>query len=77
MEIIAEQINYVDNMRFTHKDDQLCFDKIVNIRSFWYFPGVGWWGKIENKDHLSPAKAETRAELGNKRKSYGLHIVSH
>ena len=27
---------------------------------------MGGWGKIENKDHLSPAKAETRAELGNK-----------
>ena len=25
---------------------------------------VGGWGKIENKDHLSPAKAEIRAELG-------------
>ena len=33
------------------------------------FPGVGgWggWGKIEIKDHLSPAKAEIVAELGNK-----------
>ena len=26
---------------------------------------MGGWGKNENKDHLSPAKAETRAELGN------------
>ena len=34
MEIIAEQINPVDNMRFTHEHDQLCFDKIVNIWSF-------------------------------------------
>ena len=25
---------------------------------------MGGWGKIENKDHLSPAKAEIRAELG-------------
>ena len=37
---------------------------------FLTFPGVGgWvggggWGKIENKDHLSPAEAEIRAELG-------------
>ena len=28
------------------------------------FPGVGGWGKIEIKDHLSPAKAEIGAELG-------------
>ena len=26
---------------------------------------VGEWGKIESKDHLSPAEAETRAKLGN------------
>ena len=30
------------------------------------FSGVCEWGKIENKDHLSPAKAEIGAELGNK-----------
>ena len=36
------------------------------------FPGVdgwGWvggWGKIKNKDPLSPAEAETGAELGKK-----------
>ena len=36
---------------------------------FHTFPGVGWWewGKIEIKDHLSPAEAEIGAELGNKR----------
>ena len=27
--------------------------------------GVGGWGKIEIKDQLSPAEAETGAELGN------------
>ena len=28
--------------------------------------GGGWWvGKINNKDHLSPAEAEPWAELGN------------
>ena len=26
---------------------------------------VGGWGKIKIKDHLSPAEAETGAELGN------------
>ena len=26
---------------------------------------VGWVGEIKIKDHLSPAKAEIRAELGN------------
>ena len=33
----------------------------------WYFPGGGWgWvGKINNKDHLSPAEAGRWAELGN------------
>ena len=31
-----------------------------------YFPGwVGGWGKIKIKDQLSPAEAETGAELGN------------
>ena len=63
------KINPVDNMRFRHEPDQLCFDKIVNIWPFWYFPGVGgWggWGKIENKDHLSPAKDEIGAELDKK-----------
>ena len=25
----------------------------------------GWLGKSKNIDHLSPAKAETRTELGN------------
>ena len=30
------------------------------------FPGGGGWvGKIKIKNHLSPAKAEIRAELGN------------
>ena len=28
--------------------------------------GGGWWGKIEIKDQLSPAEAETGAELGNR-----------
>ena len=28
--------------------------------------GGGGWGKIEVKDHLSPAEAEIRAELGKK-----------
>ena len=68
MKIIAEQINPLDNMRLTHEYDQLCFDKIVNIRTFWYFPGGGW-GKIEIKDHLRPANAEIGAELGNNYKS--------
>ena len=54
MKIIVEQVNPVDNMRLTCEHDQLCFDKIVNIWSILYFPGGGW-GKIENKDHLSPA----------------------
>ena len=27
---------------------------------------VGWVGEIKNKDQLSPAETETRAELGNK-----------
>ena len=62
MKIIAEQINSLDNMRLTHEHDQLCFAKIVNIWLFWYFPGGE---KIANKDHLSPAKAEIGAELGN------------
>ena len=26
--------------------------------------GVDGWGKIKNKDHLSPAEAETGTELG-------------
>ena len=32
----------------------------------WYFPGGGggWVGKINNKDHLSPAEAGRWAELG-------------
>ena len=34
MKIIAEQINPVDNMRFTHEHDQFGFDTIVNIWSF-------------------------------------------
>ena len=35
----------------------------------------GWgWGKIEIKDHLSPAEAEIEAELGNIRLK--IHIVS-
>ena len=28
------------------------------------FPGVVWVGKINNKDHLSPAEAERWAEIG-------------
>ena len=35
----------------------------------------GGWGKIENKDHPSPAKAETRAELGNNLLQRGFVIV--
>ena len=32
-----------------------------------YFPGCGGgWGKIRIKDHLSPAEAETGAELGKR-----------
>ena len=32
-----------------------------------YFLGwVGGWGKIENKDHLSPTETEIGAELGNR-----------
>ena len=27
-------------------------------------PGGGGWGQIKIKDHLSPAEAEIRAELG-------------
>ena len=27
---------------------------------------MGGWGKIENKDHLSPVEAEIGAELGKK-----------
>ena len=46
---------------------QLCFTKFCCIEPFSYFPGGGW-GKIENKDHLSPAEAETRAELGKNSK---------
>ena len=41
---------------------------IINFVLIRYFPEGGWedgWGKIENKDHLSPAKAEIGAELGN------------
>ena len=30
----------------------------------WYFPGGGWVGEINNKDHLSPAEAGHWAELG-------------
>ena len=34
------------------------------------FPLGGWgWGKIDIKDQLSPAEAETGAELGNFKKS--------
>ena len=36
---------------------------------FWYFPRVGGCvGQIKIKDHLCPAEAEVRAELGKKRK---------
>ena len=28
---------------------------------------VGGWGKIENKDHLSPTETEIGAELGKKK----------
>ena len=34
MKIIAEQIDPVDKMTFTHDHDQLCFDKIVKNWSF-------------------------------------------
>ena len=38
-----------------------------------YFPGwVGGWGKIENKDHLSPTETEIGAELGNTEKDFTL-----
>ena len=40
MEMIAEQINPVDNMRFTHEHDQLCFDR---LSIFGHFPGLGGW----------------------------------
>ena len=37
-----------------------------------YFPGwgggVGGWGKIENKDHLSPTETEIGVELGKRSK---------
>ena len=37
---------------------------------FLTFPGLGGggWVKIENKNHLSPAEAETGAKLGNRTK---------
>ena len=63
-----------DDMVSTHQVDQLCFTKFNYIRPIWYFPGwvgvggggSGWVGQIKIKDHLSPAEAETWAELGNR-----------
>ena len=56
-------------MRFTYRPDQLCFTQFGSVWSFSYFPGGGGgggggWGKIEIKDHLSQAEAETGDELG-------------
>ena len=69
IKIIAEQINPVDYIRSTLEHDQLCLIRLSIFGHFDTFPGVGgWvdgWGKIENKDHLSQAKAEIGAELRN------------
>ena len=39
------------------------FEVQLNLAIIYSFPGG--WGKIKIKDHLSPAEAETWAELGN------------
>ena len=63
------QIHYVDDIMSTYST---LFSKSYHIGPFSYFPGDGvgcedgdGWGKIKNKDHLSPAEAETGTELGN------------
>ena len=53
---------HTDDMKSTLRPNQLCFTKFCCVRSFSYFPGDGW-GKLEIKDHLSPAEAEIGAEL--------------
>ena len=46
----------------------------------WYFPGGewvgGWVGKINNKDHLSPAEAGRWAELGNNKTQQNIQYVN-
>ena len=54
---------------------KLAFAILVLVRVGWGMGGGGGWGQIKFKDHLSPAKAEIRAELGkNKSRTLGLLI---
>ena len=51
-----------------NNSDLLCFALTSYFLTFLGGGGSGWVGQIKIKDHLSPAKAETGAELGNIRK---------
>ena len=55
------------DVRSTIQTNELCFVKFSCIWPNFTFPG-GWVdggdGNIKIKDQLSPAEAETRAELG-------------
>ena len=50
------------DLRSTLQTNELCFVKFCCIWPNFTFPGG--WGKIKIKDQLSPAEAETGAELG-------------
>ena len=59
------EVELEDDTDWILKLDQLVFS-LAMFDHFHTFPGLGWvgWGKIEIKDHLSPAEADIRAELG-------------
>ena len=63
------QICNLDSDGSVHQPSTLCSCKSSCIRCFHYYSG--WVGvrKIKNKDQLSPAETETRAELGNKQRT--------
>ena len=63
------QAHQIEDMRSAHEPNQHCLTQFSSIYHFLTFPGgwvVGWVGEIKINDHLSPAEAEIRAELGNK-----------
>ena len=53
------------DLRSTLHTNELCFVKFSCIWPNFTFPGR--WGKIKIKVQLSPAEAETGAELGKKK----------
>ena len=62
LEVDLSLANFID-MRLLINIVNFVLLSLVKLGYFGTCPG-GWVGEIKNKDQLSPAETETRAELG-------------